>query len=34
MMWFALIAALLGMSALTIIQTPRKWLKCPSLWPC
>ena len=29
MMWFALIAALLGMSALTIIQTPREWLKRP-----
>lgn len=28
-MWFALIAALLGMSALTIIQTPREWLKRP-----
>lgn len=29
MMWFAMIAALLGMSALTIIQTPREWLKRP-----
>lgn len=29
MMWFALIAALLGMSALTIIQTPREWLQRP-----
>lgn len=29
MMWLALIAALLGMSALTMIQTPREWLKCP-----
>ena len=28
MMWFALIVALLGMSALTIIQTPREWLRC------
>ena len=30
MMWFALIAALLRMSALTTIQPPRGWPKRPS----